>query len=595
MSALGNPELITEIVWQDTSGGSQAAIYMDDITLISQTGTPTPVPTPAPGPSLTIDASGATQAINPHIYGMSFADESLADELDLPLRRYGGNSTTRYNYLYDTSNRASDWYFENIPEDNDHPEDLPDGSSTDRFIEQDDRTGTDTLLTIPMIGWTPKSRAWNWGFSVAKYGAQQSVDPWRPDAGNGVTPGGNDITGNDPLDTSMAITPSFVQGWMTHLIGKYGSASAGGVRLYNLDNEPMLWNSTHRDVHPDPASYDEMRDRTYAYASAIKATDPASLTLGPVVWGWTAYFYSALDAAPGGSWWLNPLDRIAHNNIPFIEWYLQQMQDYHDTHGVRILDYVDVHLYPQQDGVALGSAGSAATQAMRLRSTRQLWDPTYTDESWIDEPVRLIPRMKDWVTSRYPGTLTAVTEYNWGGHEHINGALAQADVLGIFGREGLDLACLWGPPAVDQPCAFAFRMYRNYDGLGGKFGDVSISSTSTDQSRLAIYGAIRTVDQALTVIIINKTSQPITSQITVQNSSTGNIAEVFRYSSVNLNEIIQEPDQMISPGGFSASFPGNSITLFVIPNDLNPLPLTGPWTTAIMLILLSALLFLNRK
>ena len=32
--------------------------------------------------------------------------------------------------------------------------------------------------------------------------------------------------------------------------------------MYMLDNEPTLWNSTHRDVHPDPVGYEELLDRT---------------------------------------------------------------------------------------------------------------------------------------------------------------------------------------------------------------------------------------------------------------------------------------------------------------------------------------------
>ena len=40
----------------------------------------------------------------------------------------------------------------------------------------------------------------------------------------------------------------------------------------------------------------------------------------------------------------------------------------------------------------------------------------------------------------YPGTPIGITEYNWGAEDHINGATAQADILGIFGREGLDMA-----------------------------------------------------------------------------------------------------------------------------------------------------------
>lgn len=47
----------------------------------------------------------------------------------------------------------------------------------------------------------------------------------------------------------------------------------------------MLWNQTHRDVHPDPTRYHEVRDRTYAFAAAIKSADPSALTAGPTVWG----------------------------------------------------------------------------------------------------------------------------------------------------------------------------------------------------------------------------------------------------------------------------------------------------------------------
>ena len=143
----------------------------------------------------------------------------------------------------------------------------------------------------------------------------------------------------------------------------------------------MLWHYTHRDVHPEPVGYDELRERTIQYAAAVKAVDPQAQILGPTVWGWTAYFYSALDQAGGGMWWLNPSDRKAHGDVPLVAWYLQQMNAYEQEHAVRILDYLDLHYYPQAGGVALQPAGDAATQVLRLRATRSLWDPSYTDES----------------------------------------------------------------------------------------------------------------------------------------------------------------------------------------------------------------------
>jgi len=568
LSQVSNPSSIGGLVWQDATGGSQPTFYVDDIVLLGYNG-PTPVPSPTSppgqGPILSVDAAADVHAISPYIYGMNFADEDLADELGLPVNRRGGNSTTRYNWQTDVHNTGSDWFYENIPGPNAYDSSLPDGSGADLFFDQNNRTGTDTIMTIPLIGWTPKagsaSHPYDCGFKVSEYGAQDSVDPWDTDCGNGLH-NGVEIAGNDPLDTSFAIGPSFVTDWITHLTGKYGTAANGGVLFYNLDNEPMLWNSTHRDVHPNGTTYDELRDQTYTYAAAIKAADPGAKTLGPVVWGWCAYFYSGADGCGPGS------DRAAHGNMDFIPWYLQQMNLYEQQNGVRILDYLDMHSYPYASGVSLSDAGNAATQALRLRSTRSLWDPTYLDESWVGtdlgQAVYTIPRMKQWVAQNYPGTKTAITEYNWGGHEHINGALAQSDVLGIFGREGLDLATLWGPPSADQPAAYAFRMYLNYDGNGSGFGETSVKATSADQGKLAIYAAKRTGDKALTLIIINKTGGALTSQIALSNFGPMPVAQVYRYSGANLNAIVHQADQAVSSSGFSATFPANSITLMIL-------------------------------
>lgn len=541
---------ISGLVWQDSTGAAgQPVFYLDDIVLIGTNTPPQPI-------TLAIDVTAGQHAISPYIYGMSWADAKLAADLSLPVNRWGGNAVTRYNWQNDTSNHASDWYFENIPNDNAHPENLPDGSSSDLFVEQNKSTGTQTLLTVPLIGWTPASRSKACGFSVKKYGAQASVDPWMSDCGNGLkTDGVTKITGNNPADTSTAITPVFVQAWMSHLSGRYGTAANGGVRFYDLDNEPMLWKSTHRDVHPNPTTYDELRNDTYAYAAAIKASDPAAQTLGPVLWGWSAYF----DSAAGAS------DRAAHNNQPFLDWYLDQMQAYQTNQGLRILDYLDVHFYPQGDGIFSTDAGSSATQALRLRSTRALWDPTYTDESWINDTVRLIPRLHDWVSQHYPGTKTAVSEYNWGALNSLNGALAEAEILGIFGREGLGLEALWGPPAFSDPGAFAFRMYRNYDGHAGMFGDTSFQASSTDANRLSIFAARRSSDGALTVMVINKTGGDLNAPIAISHFSTNINAQLYRYSASNLNAIQSIGFVPVSSACISsATYLANSISLLVI-------------------------------
>ena len=239
------------------------------------------------------------------------------------------------------------------------------------------------------------------------------------------------------------------------------------------------------------------------------------------------------------------------------------MRAYEQQHGTRILDFLDLHYYPQASGVALAPAGNSATQALRLRSTRALWDAGYTDESWIGAPVRLLPRMRDWVNQNYPGTKLAIGEYNWGALDSLNGALAQADLLGIFGREGLDLATLWAAPATDQSGSYAFRMYRNYDGQGSGFGTTSVRATSANQEQLAIYAA-RRADGKLTLIVINKGTTDLTSSITLAGMSAATGAQVYRYSAANLNAIVRGADLPAQAGMLNATFPQSSITLLVV-------------------------------
>ncbi len=582
LSELGNPPFLTDIQMQN-AGSDSSVIYVDETTLVASTS-PFQV-----GPTLSIDLKADRHAINEDIYGMNFASRELAEAVRLPVKRWGGNATSRYNWQNDTSNKGSDWYYENVSSANSNPGSLPDGSAADRFVEENRRTGTKTLLTAPLLGWVAKRRVeghpYDCGFSVAKYGKQApygnmaATDPYDPDCGTGIisyemaSDGKTKIpiyvTGNNPTDTSVAIEPSFIEEWLQHLVGKYGTAENGGVAYYNLDNEPMLWNGTQRDVHPQPASYDEMRDRTYQYAAAIKNIDPSAKTLGPVVWGWPAYFYSALDAAESNNFKDESklIDFKQHGNVHFAPWYLQEMQRYEQEHGVRILDYLDLHIYPQVKGVYTDGVGTTTAQNARLRSIRQLWDESYTHEDWIGQPVYLIPRMKQWIQDNYPGTKTAITEYDWGGLNSLSGALAQADILGVFGREGLDLATLWTQISPTSPAAYAFRMYRNYDGSGSGFGETSVQAQSTDQETLAIYAAERNEDNSVTAMVINKEPKSVESTLNLAGFMSGSTVEVFRYSSDNLKTIEQLADEVVTDNRMTTVFPGNSITLLVLSNQ----------------------------
>ncbi|MCA9728301.1 MAG: glycoside hydrolase family 44 protein [Candidatus Eisenbacteria bacterium] len=544
--------IIDGLIFQAFAAEDQGTIYFDDL---SFDGTPAP---PAPV-TVQVDPNLDRRPIDPLIYGISFGSTQELAELPYPIRRWGGNAVTRYSWELDTSNRASDWFFMNIPNDNAHPEDLPDGSASDVFVQESRDVGADVLLTVPLIGWTPRDRSKRWGFSVQKYGPQELDEcratgnpPWcTADAGNGVAPGGQWITGNDPADTSVPIGPTYVRDWMLHLQATFGAADAGGVRFYALDNEPMLWSSTHRDVHPDPVGYDELWNRTRDYAETIRATDPAAAIGGPAVWGWCAYFHSAVDGCtPGG-------DQASHGGLGLLEWYLAQIEAYRQTHGVRLVDYLDVHYYPQAAGVALDDDESAAVAARRLRSVKSLYDPNYVDESWIGQPVELIPRLRRWIDERCPGTLLAVTEYNWGGDDGISSALAQAEVLAVFGREGVDLATRWVAPTAGSRVADAFRMFLDYDGAGSRVEGESVRALSSDVDAVGAY-SVRTPGGDLLVFLFNKATTATEVTVSVTGGLESDL-DVYRLDETHPYGFLET---VVGDGtGFVLALPARSATL----------------------------------
>lgn len=510
------------------------------------------------GPTLSIDVAATGPAISDDVYGASFPTPAFAEAARLPLHRWGGNSTSRYDYRTDDFNTGSDWYFENLRWDGGSAS-TGGPSALDGFVGAAASSSARAAVTVPVIGWVAKDDRVSCGFPTTTFGAQDSTDYWWPACGNGRS-GNADLVPLAPTQTSVAFTTSDMTAMATHL---RSSAPVGAKPIvYQLDNEPSLWNSTHRDVQPAAVSGASLFARSTAAADAILAGDPTALVSGPGDWGWCAYFFFPKDGCADGT------DRTANGSIDLGAAYLKAFHDHDVLVGHRTLAVLDEHFYPQGDGIALATAGDAAHQAARLRSTRALWDPTYTDESWIatvgvNDKVMLIPRMKSWIQAYYPGTGIAIGEYNFGGLESMNGALAQADVLGILGREGVSWAALWGAPdSATAPGTFAFRMYRNLDGAGAAFGTRSASATSTDQSRLSVYAATR-ADGTVTAVVVNKTTSDLSSSLTVSGASLATTAQAYRYSASDLTRITTASVSM-SPSS-TMTFPAQSITTLVMP------------------------------
>jgi hypothetical protein len=523
--------------------------------------------------TVSVDASADHHPIDPRIYGVAFADPGALQDLNAPLNRWGGNTSSRYNWQHNIDNRGADWFFESLAFNPDVP-----GGAADAFIGDTRSGGAEPMLTFPMCDGIAKDGPGHtdlWSFSVAKYGPQQYTDVYRPDAGNGVQQNGTVIDWNDPSDANIPNSSAIQQGWFQHVVATWGPASSNGLKYWFYDNESSIWFATHRDVVKQGKHDDEYIALVKDYGSKARAADPSVQLFGPEEWGWTAYFFSGYDAWYGPSHGWDTPDHDLHGD--YIPYFLDQLKAHQQSTGERLLDALTLHYYPQ--GGEFGGDTSTAMQLLRNRSTRGLWDPNYVNESWINDTVKLIPRMKGWVADHYPGLKTGVTEYNWGAEDHMNGATTQADIFGIFGREGLDLAARWTTPDSGTPTYKSMKMYRNYDGSHSTFGDQNVRATAPDPDTLSAFAALRTSDGALTVMVVDKAlsgNTPLTLQVAAFTPSGP--AQVWQLAG---NAITHLPDVPLPGGTLQLTLPAPSVTLFVIPTSAVPLPVLSVSDTSV--------------
>ena len=496
-------------------------------------------------PTLNVDAAAAHHPISPNIYGIASygLDATFAQEIQVPNIRWGGDGTTRYNWLVDSSNSGFDWYFMG---GNGETTPVP-GAGPDLMVNTYKPANATALITIPIIPYVNKMSAWNCSFPVSVYGAQRSTNPYvfpnGETCGNSIATNGTQLIDNDIYANHIDNTTGLQLQWIQHLVSTFGTAASGGVKFYQLDNEPYGWSNTHRDVMPNGATYPTITQLGEQYAATVKQGDSTALVLGPS------------DFTLGG--WIG--NTAQQGGLFAGQYYLQQMAAYDQAHGQRILDYFDEHYY-----------FDTSTPAAQLASTRTLWDPTYNGGTWVEQyefdgPMQLIPRFRSWISTYYPGTLLSLSEYSIdSGQKSIVDAIAEMDVLGIFGQQPIDFANMWSAPAPTDPIAYSFRMFRNYDGNGSQFGDTSISATSTNPGELSIYAAQRSSDNAVTILAINKTTGALSSAIAIANLNPPPTAQVYTYSQATLTSIVHASDAAITSGSISYTFPSYSAVLFVV-------------------------------
>jgi hypothetical protein len=351
--------------------------------------------------------------------------------------------------------------------------------------------------------------------------------------------------------------------------------------FYSLDNEPDIWAWTHREIQsnigddpnqPRLQTYTGFINTTIAYASAIKGVVPSALVFGPAVGTYTGVVNLGRYPTP------DPV----YGTQSFTDVYLDKLKAAETTYGKRLVDVYDLHWYPAA-GTSAGSItndGAAQTAAMidaRVQAPRSLWDPSYNEHSWVNDvtggPIQLLPRLRQEIAAHYPGTKIAITEYYYGRGGDISGGIAQADVLGVFGREGVFAATLWPNADVSayggsgqKAYAYIFgalRMFRNYDGQGSAFGDTGVSATTSDVAGSSVYASLDAAGRVV-LVAINKKSVAQTATITIAHPVALHTAHVYTLTSQSASPTKRSDITVGAKNTLTYSLPAMSVSTLVL-------------------------------
>jgi hypothetical protein len=508
-----------------------------------------------PKVTFVIDTAAGRRAISPLIYGIN-ADKSVGTgfaaavaEARPGLIRLGGNRWTAYNWENNDSNAGSDYRYEN---DDYLTASTTPGAAILPTVKAAHAEGATSIVTVPIAGLVAGDRSDPVPLDNPPDAARFKID----------TP-----TDPAPLTTTPDLKDAYVYQdqfayWLAH-------AAPGAPVMFELDNEPDLWHTTHQEIHPGPATYAELLAKDVAYATALKKVWPSAPVLGPVSYGW--YGYTTLQGAP---------DSTKDGN--FLIWWMRQIRAADRKAGKRLVNALDLHWYPEATGGGVritGTDTSPAVVAAREQAPRSLWDPKYVEASWITQyslggkGIDLIPRLRGEIKADDPGLGLDFTEWNYGAGQSISGGIATADVLGIFGRYGVGASAMWPLNGNESYTYGAIAMYRSYDGHGSAFGDTEVKATTTDPAQTSVYGSIASTKPGRVVIVaVNKLLTPATAKIELTGGLNTTTARVYTLTSASSKPRASAGLTTTGADTFTYSMPAQSVSVIVPATAVAALP-----------------------
>ena len=491
-----------------------------------------------------IDTAKDVHPISRYIYGTNQGDFTK-EAKGLTMARVGGNRMTAYNWETNASNAGSDYLFEN---DAFISASKVAGEPMKQAVTAATSADASIIMTVPIAGWVSADES---GPCPSNPSPAQIAQHFFPV----LAKKGSAFAYPPDLNDKKVYADEFV-GWLE---SQFPTAQTDPNKriFYMLDNEPDLWSSTHSEIHPSPVTYAELAQKNAEFGKAIKDAAPGAIVFGPVNYGYAGFLN--LQNAP---------DAGGKN---FIDSYLDSMKAAEASAGKRVVDVLDVHWYPEAtgDGKRIVDDGTSPGEfAARLQAPRSLWDSSYIETSWItgccsNGAINLIPWLKGKIDAHYPGTKLSISEYNYGAGPSISGGLAEADVLGVFGREDIFAASLWEMSSVNSSFIFGgFALYRNYDGSGGTFGDTSVSASTSDVVMATAYGST-TAGGGVVVVVVNKDAGEKVAGITVSAPTAFTGADVYTLTSASASPQKGASLTAVATNAFSFKMPGYSASTIV--------------------------------
>ncbi|MBC7391172.1 MAG: T9SS type A sorting domain-containing protein [Opitutaceae bacterium] len=482
-----------------------------------------------------INVNQGRKPINPDIYGTNTYKAVGKDTLNPTVSRFGGNRSSAYNWENNFSNAGSDYIFSS--DDwwldavgiNKNTWKTVSGSPVQALVDSAGKTKRSSMITLQAMGYV----------SADGNGAVACNAPcnrWIPAYAN--KPGGNYQYPPDKTDNAVYLDEE-----VSWLVNKYGKASSGGIKYYQIDNEPELWNSTHSKIRTKLVTPVELAQINETFGKMIRIIDPSASIMGFVAFGW--YGLVTVD----------------------LKTYLKEMKIRSTAYGSPLIDIFDWHFYPND---LLNYTANKEWDL--LQAPRILWDSKYFIQGgagpmgYYGNAPQLMKRYKGIINTEFPGLKMGITEWNSSYDEtKVVSGLYVADILGVYGQEDIEVATYFTRPTAYA--ATGFKLFRNYDGKNSTYGDTYVQAISSDVPNATVYASTesKTNDDRIHIIAVSKNMTSTTNgTFTVSGTKSYIKAEVYYFDPTSQKIKKGQDITGITGNAFQYNLPNHSAVHFVL-------------------------------